>query len=1345
MGKIRYFGLALGAILSLTGCNAHDAGTFSTHFIWPDGAEPVLEGAWVQGRVEERPEDVLIPGRVLDSLSHAYESGVKFSFRDIKNGDKRVVLVEIREGKDPANRILYYGISEWFSLEAGRHTDVPVLLQLNGVPGGGATNPLGGVDVSPAIGGNSDVSLLLTTDTGVSARISNSIAFASNYTQTISLSEEILDSANNNNTKTYKTEWDLDLGFETPCQQEEICERRVYVRFVDAQDYESATFSGDAVIDKKAPQALPDATLMRTPIFVAAIDSENDTVFFSARDIFTGDQVRASLYVYSDELIETASLAATSSSHTLDFGGAEITGRLAHFNYSILEDDPDGAYSFELTWSDIYGNTATRLLEGPTLQIDTSVPSSGAMNMSKITYTRIPWGAEETGGTPRFSLRGEEGAINSTGHKSALVIAFRSENDPAVAHIGNAQILSDGSFEIASLNGGNLPSVYLRSASRAGVLSDPRLVPNIEWVASMGGKIAGQEAGNPNIYKTADMTAGRRLFEQDANEPENASVLSLVSGDTVTHGSTREGWGNRVLNNTHPIATGGFAITEDLLRERVVLFGGYSDYGTPGYADVWEWDGFEWKQITIEDPEADGNPLARFGASMTCDTKRNRVLLFGGGSINNGENITFNDLWEWNGKSWRLLKTNAPEDTTQPSPRIDHTISYDSSRDVIVLFGGRASSSGFDHNGRNDIWEWNGESWSEIIPNHIIDSPETPPIEPGPRAWHEMSYDSVRQKTLLFGGQTSCCSTTMYGDLWEWDGSSWTLLHEGDPTGSSAPIARSSFAQTFDQEEGRLVVFGGKRILEAGGSTTVPPPAWAWDGSEWSEIATYSTSPSIRGGSGAAYDAKNKSVLLYGGGYINPYYETYMLYGDIWTQLPPSFLSNILPEAAPARAYAQIVHDRVRGESIAFGGQEKDSYSNDTWVSLSDYWLKAATTGPPARQEHAMVYDEFNESVVLFGGYIEDAAATSSAEDIWQWNGIMWTEIFPDDPEADGDPGPRRGATLVWDSIRETALLFGGIYHDGSDWVYPNDLWEWNGSSWKELIPTNSAEEPLPNGRNLHAAVFDRHRGKMVVYGGSYSENSETIYSNELWEWDESHWDEITPTDPEGDGNPLPRFYHSMVYDEITGLSKIFSGGEYNDIEVIDTTSIWDWNGQSWRKTPTPEETTDHPYSRYNQSAWWNDSDKSIALYGGFAEPNTGNPLYERSWSFGSAPTQPSQVLHANFENSAHTDDFTINSVSTQWFASSTQTQIGTASPRPVILSIWQNGQWQDVTTVATDAGLSDVNWESNDQEYLSNILYGNNEYISFSLRPNTDRTVFSSIDVSYAEIRVHYSITAGE
>lgn len=111
-------------------------------------------------------------------------------------------------------------------------------------------------------------------------------------------------------------------------------------------------------------------------------------------------------------------------------------------------------------------------------------------------------------------------------------------------------------------------------------------------------------------------------------------------------------------------------------------------------------------------------------------------------------------------------------------------MAFDESRDVSVLFGGRAGSLY-----SNETWEWDGTTWQLRAAGG-----------PMARSGHTLAYDSERERVLLFGGNSGSANL---GDTWAWDGAAWTV------DGSPMPSARTGHVMVYDTYQQRLVMFDG--------------------------------------------------------------------------------------------------------------------------------------------------------------------------------------------------------------------------------------------------------------------------------------------------------------------------------------------------------------------------------------------------------------------------------------------------------------------------------------------------------------------------------------------------------
>jgi len=301
--------------------------------------------------------------------------------------------------------------------------------------------------------------------------------------------------------------------------------------------------------------------------------------------------------------------------------------------------------------------------------------------------------------------------------------------------------------------------------------------------------------------------------------------------------------GDRGVNTSIQIGVrNAHAMTYDSGRGRVILFGGADEAKVCG--DTWEWDGRRWTLVSQT------GPAPRTFPSMAYDSVRRKVVLFGGNRVlfgrNPGEVKFLNDTWEWDGRRWTEIKV------AGPSPRAEAAIAFDSRRGRVVLFGGhnRTGQAG----GRfGDTWEWDGKSWTEIKVTG-----------PAPRNSAALVYDSMRGKTVLFGGSTQ---KEVSGETWEWGGKEWVENRAALTQG------RFNCVMAYDSARRKVFRFGGRYAGKPFGDT------WEYDGNGWKQLTP--TGPAARNHTAMVYDSQRGKIVLFGGHDFGTH-EWVNIFGDTW-------------------------------------------------------------------------------------------------------------------------------------------------------------------------------------------------------------------------------------------------------------------------------------------------------------------------------------------------------------------------------------------------------------------------------------------------------------------------------
>ena len=286
----------------------------------------------------------------------------------------------------------------------------------------------------------------------------------------------------------------------------------------------------------------------------------------------------------------------------------------------------------------------------------------------------------------------------------------------------------------------------------------------------------------------------------------------------------------------------------------------------------------------------------------------------------------------------------------------------------------------------------------------LIATPTSPPA----RYYGGMTYDVIRGQTVVFGGGQS--APGFRNDMWTFDGTDWTQV-----TPPTVPTARGGFQMIYDLARDRVVVFGGR--AGTGFNPPLSNETWEYDGTTWTQVIT-ANAPAPRQWFAMAYDPARSRTVLYGGQASNfpiDSNETWEYDGTNWVLRNPATNPGPLENAAMCYhgALGRIV--LYSGINVQVGG------TTQTWTFDGTNWAQIATTGPvpSARTLARMAYDDSRGACILAGGM--NPSTGTLLNDIWQFNGAQWREMF-----ATGPVG-RRGFGLVYDQARQRTVLHCGL------------------------------------------------------------------------------------------------------------------------------------------------------------------------------------------------------------------------------------------------------------------------------------------------------------------------------
>jgi hypothetical protein len=263
---------------------------------------------------------------------------------------------------------------------------------------------------------------------------------------------------------------------------------------------------------------------------------------------------------------------------------------------------------------------------------------------------------------------------------------------------------------------------------------------------------------------------------------------------------------------------------------------------------------------------------------------------------------------------------------SSPAERESAAMVFDSVRNRSVLFGGRSLHPDGTATPLADTWEWDGTSWHE----------DHPAVAPSPRYSDAMAFDVARHVVVLYGGYDA--SRNILQDTWEFDGVTWV-----QKMASGGPASQPDAAMTYDVDRHMLVFLG------------TDSSTWTWNGVKWTMLQT-ANRPQDRYQAAMAYDsARHVTVLASGRGCV------------------PQDLC-------------------------------------DTWTFNGSDWSQASSSAPGTYGGTSMAFDSSRARMVMKN----DSGRT------YEWDGATWANVT-------GDPDPAVGpfSTLTYDGQRRTLVLVG--------------------------------------------------------------------------------------------------------------------------------------------------------------------------------------------------------------------------------------------------------------------------------------------------------------------------------
>ncbi len=487
-------------------------------------------------------------------------------------------------------------------------------------------------------------------------------------------------------------------------------------------------------------------------------------------------------------------------------------------------------------------------------------------------------------------------------------------------------------------------------------------------------------------------------------------------------------------------------------------------------------------------------------------------------------------------------------------------MSYDSVREKVVLFGGRDGGDHF-----VDTWEWDGADWRKVDGGT------------GPLCGvvSDVVYVTHAAHVLLVCGSDSDGQQV---ETWTWDG----IKYE-QQSGLNSPGSRNFVRLAYDPERELAMLFGGHGTADV----------WEWNGVNWGLKSV--VGPDARIGHELVFDSSRGEILLIGGktqsvgtGYQK---DVWSWSGNIWNQL-----ANTSPPY-PLAWHATALHPRLKTPML-FGGEDDSTYFQTTYYLVEEWVKSPPESSPVVRDSHATAFNESMGMGLLHGGWDSNDGDPTYLEDSWVWNGSDWLEVTDYN-----DPGPRHGGAMAYDPGTGRNILFGGKTVPGNgptpDDDVLDDTWAWDGT-W------HIGELGFPPAGRCDAGVATGGSDSLLLFGGHNISTQECF--GDTWRYivgGSSNWH------LEAVAGPSARFGHSLTFEPGRSQHLLFGGYECGSV-APDLAETWVFGGEDWLEL----ELASAPTARRNLAAAHDPMTEQTILFGGGCSNPGNNNLCGDTWAF---------------------------------------------------------------------------------------------------------------------------------
>lgn len=282
-----------------------------------------------------------------------------------------------------------------------------------------------------------------------------------------------------------------------------------------------------------------------------------------------------------------------------------------------------------------------------------------------------------------------------------------------------------------------------------------------------------------------------------------------------------------------------------------------------------------------------------------------------------------------------------------------------------------------------------------------------------------------------------------------------------------------------------------------------------------------------------------------------------------------------------SRVCGVLRSQQARNRILVFGGYGRHypgdpfTYLNDVWQLSLDgtlAWEEIFPTGtPPTGRLAGCAVYD-----VFRQRFVGVGGTAGLPVESWQLDlshAPEWSNVPTDGVQPPGS----YGMTSIFDAARNRMILFGGSTSENYYGTH-NDTWElWLNPArpqWRKLDPDGA----LPIARRTLTSVYDPLRNRMVIFGGWDGDSGSDAFLNDTWalslDTNDGAWTQLAPAGLV----PGVRDAMAAIYDPSHDQMVVFGG--WSGTAVLRDTHFLTWNGEAQSASASPDGQADPGVAR---------------------------------------------------------------------------------------------------------------------------------------------------------------------